>query len=66
MSAVEGDGTQRHTGSPAPMPPPAPASDSTDVPGILAGQVAELYADSERERRSASLERAISRARDTA
>jgi len=41
-------------------------SDAIDVPGLLASEIADLYADSERERRIATMERAIERAKEGA
>jgi hypothetical protein len=66
MSAVEGDRIHGHNGSSAPDRAGAPGPTEVDVPGILAGQVADLYATSERERRKAVVERAIARARGSA
>lgn len=37
--------------------------DAIDVPGLLASQIAALYADAERERRILTMERAIERAK---
>ena len=62
MSAVEGDRTGRRRDSSVP-PRRTPAVDAADVPGILAGQIAALYAAAERERRDVGVERAIARAR---
>jgi hypothetical protein len=42
------------------------ASDAIDIPGILANQIADLYASAERERRVATTERAIARAKSSA
>jgi len=66
MSAVEGNRADGHTGSAAPLPPRSQDPDTTDVPGILVAQIADLYAASERERRDIGVERAIARARATA
>ena len=42
------------------------AHDAIDIPGILASQIADLYASAERERRNATMERAIARAKGNA
>jgi hypothetical protein len=66
MSAVEGGRTVGHNGSSAPDRTRALGQADLDVPGILAGQVGELYAAAERERRDTGVERAIARARGAA
>ena len=66
MSAVEGNRTAGSTASSVPLTPRVLPVEETDIPGILAGQVADLYAASERERRDVGVERAIARARQDA
>lgn len=64
MSATERD----HTDSQAERTHPTHsiAHDAIDIPGILASQIADLYASAERERRIATMERAIARAKGPA
>ena len=65
MSAVDGANTHDRTDS-ATVQSRSQVPDPADIPGVLAGQIADLYAASERERRRVSVERAIARARGTA
>lgn len=66
MSAVEGERADGHKGSFARVRDCARMHDDVDVPGMLAGHIAEMYAESERERRNIGVERAIARARASA
>lgn len=63
MSAVKGDRSDEHKRSMVPTRDSAQTRDDIDVPGILAGHIAKLYAEAERERRDIGVERAIARAR---
>ncbi len=63
MSAVESDRSDEHKRSMVPARDREQTRGDIDVPGILAGHIAELYAEAERERRDVGVERAIARAR---
>ncbi len=65
MSAVESDSADGHASSSVPVIRRLQDPDAIDVPGMLVGQIADLYAEAERERRSIGVERAIARARAT-
>lgn len=64
MSATERDRTERQPEST--YPARGTVHEAIDVPGILASQIADLYASAERERRVATMERAIARAKASA
>ncbi len=66
MSAVEGDRIHGHNGTSAPDRSSTRVQDNLDLGGVLAGQVADLYAAAERKRRDIHVERAIARARGSA
>jgi hypothetical protein len=64
MSATERDRTESQTESTHAAA--GTVHDAIDLPGILASQIADLYASAERERRAATMERAIARAKGSA
>jgi len=66
MSAVDATRREDRVGANARFHPATDSHDGIDVPGVLASQIASLYAHGERERRDAGVERAIARARGAA
>jgi len=64
MSATESDRTDSRIE--ATLTAHKTAENAIDIPGILANQIADLYAVAERERRVATTERAIARAKASA
>lgn len=62
MSALDSDRTDSRTGSHT-IRAATRATETPDIPGVMAGHVADLYAAAERERRRVGTERAIARAR---
>ena len=64
MSATERDRTDGQ--AKGTYAAPGTANDAIDIPGILASQIADLYASAERERRRATTERSIARAKRSA